>query len=103
MITFTTEADDEGGTIEAQRRKWFMPEIKAQITTGNLIQIVAMIVALAVGWSALDARTVQTTTELADHEARIRSLERDVISGIARIEQRLIQLERLIPHGRNPP
>lgn len=75
-----------------------MPEIKSQITTGNLIQIGAMLVALAIGWAAMDARSQAATTAIADHEARIRTLERDVISGLTRIEQRLIQLE-----GRTTP
>lgn len=74
-----------------------MPEIKSQITTGNLIQIGAMIVALSIGWAAMDARSQAATATLSDHEARLRTLERDVISGIARIEQRLIQLERTSP------
>ena len=33
-----------------------MSEFKEQITTGNLIQIVAMLIALAVSWTMLDAR-----------------------------------------------
>ena len=74
-----------------------MPEIKSQITTGNLIQIGAMLVALAIGWAAMDARSQAATTTLSDHEARLRTLERDVISGLTRIEQRLIQLERTSP------
>ena len=74
-----------------------LPDYKSQITFGNLFQIVAMIVALAIGWSAMDARSQAATAAITDHEARLRTLERDVISGIARIEQRLIQLERTSP------
>lgn len=72
--------------------------IKHQITTGNLLQIGLMLVAVAVAWATIDIRSQAATNQIADHEARIRTLERDVISGIARIEQRLIQLEgRTIP------
>lgn len=80
-----------------------MPEIKQQITTGNLVQIGVMLVALAVGWAAMDMRGQAATATLSDHEARLRTLERDVISGLTRIEQRLIQLERLTPHERTSP
>lgn len=74
-----------------------LPDYKSQISFGNLMQIGTMLVVLALGWSALDARSQAATATLSDHEARLRTLERDVISGITRIEQRLIQLERRSP------
>ena len=74
-----------------------MSEMKNQITTGNLLQIGVMLVALAAGWAAMDARGQAANAALADHETRLRTLERDVISGLTRIEQRLIQLERSSP------
>lgn len=80
-----------------------LPEYKSWITAGNVLQIGAVIVALSIGWAVMDARSQAATAAIADHEDRIRTLERDVISGLARIEQRLIQLEQLIPYGRNPP
>lgn len=74
-----------------------LPEFKSQITVGNLIQIGAMLAALAIGWAAMDARSQAASAAIADHESRLRTLERDVISGLARIEQRLIQLEEDTP------
>lgn len=70
-----------------------MPEIKHQITSGNLIQIATMLVALTVGWAAMDARGQASTSAIADHEARLRVLERDVLAGITRIEARLSRIE----------
>lgn len=74
-----------------------IPEYKSWITAGNVIQIGAMLVALTIGWAAMDARSQAATAALADHESRIRTLERDVISGLARIEQRLMHIERSPP------
>lgn len=70
-----------------------MPEIKHQITSGNLIQIGVMLVALALGWAAIDARSAATATMVQDHEARLRTLERDVLSGLTRIDGRLSRIE----------
>lgn len=70
-----------------------MPELKDQITTGNIIQIGAMVVALAIGWAVMDARGQATASAVSDHEARLRSLERDVLSGLTRIEARLARIE----------
>jgi hypothetical protein len=68
-----------------------MPDIKLN---DGMMKLGALVVGLALAWAALDARSQAASEELQDHETRIRTLERDVMPGIARIEQRLIQLER---------
>ena len=70
-----------------------MPEVKNQITSGNLIQIGVMLVALATGWAALDARSGANARAIEDHETRLRTLERDVLSGLTRIDGRLARIE----------
>ncbi|HEY0329162.1 MAG TPA: hypothetical protein VGC77_08675 [Rhodopseudomonas sp.] len=70
-----------------------MPEIKNQITLGNAIQIGVMLVALALGWAALDWRSQSSAATVSDHEARLRSLERDVLRGLTQIDERLSRIE----------
>jgi hypothetical protein len=62
-----------------------------------LIKVGSIVVALALAWAALDARSQAAQQSVADHEARLRVIERDVLSSLARIEQRLVQIERATP------
>lgn len=78
-----------------------MPEIKQQITTGNLIQIGAMLAALSVGWAMMDARGQAAqksiddqSTKIIGHDARIARLERDTTDRLARIETILTRIEK---------
>lgn len=70
-----------------------MPEIKPQITTGNLIQIGAMIVALSVGWAMLDARGQSSTKFIDDHEIRIRRIEIEMSNRLSRMETTLERID----------
>ena len=70
---------------------------KSNLLSPAFFQVATILVGLAVGWAAIDGRTQSALITLEDHEARMRSLERDVLSGLARIELRLNQLE-----GKNP-
>ncbi len=70
-----------------------MPDIKNQITTGNLLQIGAMLVALALAWATLDARSQAAAQQVQDHEQRLRKLETDVLAGLTRIDGRLARIE----------
>ena len=70
-----------------------MPEIKSQITTGNLIQIGAMIVALSVGWAMLDARGQSSTKSIDDHEIRIRRIEIEMSNRLSRMETTLERID----------
>jgi hypothetical protein len=79
--------DHEDGKIH-------LPEYKNQISSGQLMQIGVMLVAMAAAWTVIDTRSQASVAQIIDHEARLRSLERDVLGGLARIEQRIIQLER---------
>ena len=74
-----------------------MSEPKTGLPSSSLIQAGTIIVGLAVGWAALDARSQAANETIKDHETRMRTLERDVLSGLARIEQRLDQIERTSP------
>lgn len=71
-----------------------MPEIDNKITSGNLLQVVAMLAAVIIAYATLDARSQAATQKVDDHEERIRLLEKEVLSGIARIDARLSDIER---------
>jgi hypothetical protein len=73
-----------------------MPEIKQQITTGNLLQIGAMLVALSLGWAALDARGASAQKSIEDHELRLRSLERETADRLTRMEAILGRIDRKV-------
>ena len=74
-----------------------MSEVKPTLPGPHLIQIGVLIFGLSGAWFAMDAKSQVAMTTLQDHEARMRTLERDVLGGLARIEQRMIQLERNTP------
>ncbi len=73
-----------------------MPEIKQQITTGNLLQIGAMLVALSLGWAALDAQGASAQKSIEDHELRLRSLERETADRLTRMEAILGRIDRKV-------
>jgi cell division protein FtsL len=76
-----------------------VPKFENTLSLGNLLialQLAGMLVALGVVWGntagALSAASDDRATikaQAADQEARIRVLERDVTSGLARIETQL--------------
>lgn len=88
--------NDDAPSDPSKPTSHFMPQVENKVTVANLIQIALLLVGLALGWAALDARSQAAQADLSDHEARLRTPERDVMSGLARIEQRMIQLERVI-------
>lgn len=73
-----------------------MPELKPQITTGNILQIVVMIGAVAVLWGGITAQMNFAAERISDHETRLRALEVRVLDSLARVEQRLIIIERTV-------
>ena len=83
-----------------------MPEFKEQITTGNVIQIVAMLIALAVSWALLialavswallDARGAASAKRIDDHEVRLRAVEAQLLTTLTRIDGRLGEIERAL-------
>ncbi|GAB1361842.1 hypothetical protein MASR1M32_10780 [Rhodobacter sp.] len=56
-----------------------------------------MVVAIATAFAAVQFQTSANTAAIADHEARMRTLERDVLAGLTRIDQRLTAIERGLP------
>lgn len=71
-----------------------MPQIENKITMGNILTIVVLIFTVAVAWGALQTQMAQAETSITDHEARLRVLERDVVQGLSRIDERLSNMER---------
>lgn len=71
-----------------------MPQIENKITMGNILTIVVLIFSIAVAWGALQTQMAQAETSITDHEARLRVLERDVVQGLSRIDERLSNMER---------
>ena len=70
-----------------------MPHIENKITMGNILTIVVLMISLAVAWGSLQSQVAQAETQVDDHEARLRVLERDVVQGLARIDERLSNIE----------
>lgn len=98
------------------------PSFTQNISLGNVIQIVAMIVAVAIGWQQLDGRSgsnaaeiekitkamavaeAKAATDIRDHETRLRRLEESaarsdermasIFNLLARIDGRLERIEK---------
>lgn len=70
-----------------------MPEIKNQITLWNLIQIGAMVVAVALAWGSTSNTQAGHAKSIDDHEARLRMLEKSIPASLARIETKLERME----------
>lgn len=52
-----------------------MPEIKVPIGGLDIFKIVMAAIALAVAWTTIDSKVQAQAIMMADHEARIRSME----------------------------
>lgn len=52
-----------------------MPEIKVPIGGFDIFKIVGAVFALAVAWTTIDSKVQAQAIMMADHEARIRSME----------------------------
>lgn len=76
------------------------PEVKNWISAGNILQMAAMLVAVALAWGNLSSRTDASATMAADHEHRLRELEGEVASTLSRIDQRLITIEKAVIDGK---
>lgn len=70
-----------------------MPEYRNSVTLGNMIQIGAMLVALAMAWATLDAKAASAQREIEDHEVRLRSMEAQVLTTLARLDERMARIE----------
>jgi hypothetical protein len=74
-----------------------MPQIENRITAGNLYQIAAMLVGLALAWGSLSSSSAEQTKDIADHEARLRVMEQVVASDLSKIKTQLDRIERAQP------
>lgn len=70
-----------------------MPEIKNQITLGNLIQIGSMLVVVALAWGTISNSQAAHSRSISDHEERLRMLEKSIPASLARIETKLERME----------
>jgi hypothetical protein len=80
--------------MDDQDKRKAMPEIKHQVTTGNALQIGAMLVAIAIGWGALNERATASNAELSDHEQRIRALEVTILTKLGSVDGQLAVISR---------
>ena len=71
-----------------------MPEIRNQITTGNLLQIGAMLVAVVMAFAVVQGQASAASQDIQDHEGRIRVLESVYNNQLARIDERLARIEK---------
>lgn len=71
-----------------------MPEIRNQITTGNLLQIGAMLVAVVMAFGIVQSQASASAEDIRDHEGRIRILEGVYNNQLARIDERLARIEK---------
>ena len=73
-----------------------MPEIKQQITTGNLIQIGAMSVAVAIAFAVVQSNVATLAKAADDHEYRIRTMEREIAVELTKINTKLGSIEKAV-------
>ena len=71
-----------------------MPHIDPKISLGTIIQIATLVAAILIFGVDLRAGQAGQAKTLDDHEIRLRALEREVLSSLARIEARLSQKDR---------
>lgn len=71
-----------------------MSEQKSPVPGASWFQIGGVLVVVAIAWGSLDSRTQANKDTATDHEARLRVIEREVTSSLARIEQQLIEIKR---------
>lgn len=71
-----------------------MPEIKSQITTGNLLQVAVTLCAVVAAFISVQHQASAAVEDITDHEGRIRVLESITQSQLARIDERLARIER---------
>jgi len=71
-----------------------MPQISNSVSLGNILTIAAMAVAVITAWSTVNAQVTQHGKELLDHENRLRVIELKIGDNLARIDERLGNIER---------
>ena len=71
-----------------------MPEIDNRISFGNVLTLFVLMVSGLLAFSTVQGQTNIHAEQLRDHEARVRALEATLAGSLARIEQRLITIER---------
>lgn len=72
-----------------------MTDPKTSLPSPHIIQIMVLVIGLAASWVAMDTRSQAVADTVRDHETRMRTLEREVLSGLARIQARLDQIEKV--------
>lgn len=70
-----------------------MPEMRNQITLGNLIQIAVTLATVAIAAGGMSMAVNSQSKSIADHEVRLRLLESRISSSLARIELKLEIIE----------
>lgn len=70
-----------------------MPKLENKITLGNALTIALLVFSVAVAWGTANAQIGQVEKEIEDHESRLRVLESQVLTGLARIDERLSRLD----------
>lgn len=77
-----------------------MTEVKNQITTGNLVgaalTLVTAAVSIAVAWGALNSSLGAMAKGFDDHESRLRVLEFQITSELAKINAKLATIEKAV-------
>ena len=71
-----------------------MPEIDNRISFGNVLTLFVLMVSGLLAFSTVQSRTNLHAEQLRDHEARLRLVESSLAGTLARIEQRLIAIEK---------
>lgn len=72
------------------------PELKNWITSGNFMQIGAMLVALGAAYAAIDNKIASAMQIGNDHEIRIRALEKEIAVELSKISTKLGIIERAV-------
>ena len=71
-----------------------MPEIDNRISFGNVLTLFVLMVSGLLAFSTMQDQTDLHAEQLRDHEARMRLIESSLAGTLARIEQRLIAIEK---------
>lgn len=72
------------------------PEFKNWLTLGNVVQIAAMLVTVAVCYKAIEMQVTSALAMGRDHEIRIRALENEIARSLSTIETRLRAIEQAV-------
>ena len=75
------------------------PEFNKSISLGNMLQMGALVVALAVGWFTMEARGADNATRIVENRSTFSDLEirvRGLENGSVRLEERLRSMQDIL-------